>query len=90
MTKRFIGLDEFKDLPLTSQLDLLQKDGVYIGKQALDGQPVILYQINNFYVEVYYKEYRKDVAKLLVSDNIEMVHPYLGQVRVKGLDGQHE
>ncbi|OJW82990.1 MAG: hypothetical protein BGO69_03685 [Bacteroidetes bacterium 46-16] len=90
MTKRFIELDEFKGLSLLEQLNILYKDGVHIGKRTVDGKAVILYQVNNFYAEVYYKVYRKDVAKLLLSDNVEVVQPYLDQIQVKDLDESHE
>lgn len=90
MTKRFIGLEAFRKLSVEEQLDILHKDGVHVGKRTLDKQPVILFQVNDFYVEVHYKEYRKDVNKLLVSDNVDMVHPYLAQIQVKGLDSKDE
>ncbi|MBS1585540.1 MAG: hypothetical protein JSS82_08320 [Bacteroidetes bacterium] len=90
MTKRFIDLEAFKNLTVAEQLNILHKDGVHVGKRMVDYKPVILFQVNNFYVEVHYKEYRKDVNKLLVSDNVEMVHPYLKQIQVKGLDGADE
>ena len=86
MTKKSVGLDEFKSLPLLEQLNILHKEGVHVGKRRVDDKPVILYQVNNFYVEVYYREYRKDIAELLVSENVEMVHPYLSQIRIDGLD----
>jgi hypothetical protein len=90
MTKRFIGLEAFKNLTVEEQLNILHKDGVHVGKRTVEDQPVILFQVNDFYVEVHYKEYRKDVNKLLVSDNVDMVHPYLKQIQVKGLDNKDE
>jgi hypothetical protein len=90
MTKRAIDLTAFDQLMLADKLDLLHKDGVYVGKRTEDNRTVLLYQVNNFYVEVYYKDYRRDVDKLLVSDNVEMVQPYLGQIGVKDLDNQQE
>jgi len=90
MTKRFIDLEGFKNLTVEEQLNILHKDGVHVGKRMVADAPVILFQINNFYVEVHYKEYRKDVSKLLVSDNVDVVHPYLKQIHVKGLDNKDE
>ncbi len=86
MTKKLIGLLEFKELSLNHQLDLLQKDGVYVGKRKLNQLHIILFQLNGFYVEVYYKQYRKEVNYLVSSDQTEILIPYLDQVQVRDLN----
>jgi len=86
MTKKAIGLADFENLSLKEQLDLLHTDGVHIGKRVVEGQPVILYQLNEFYAEVYFTDYRKAVGKIVTSAGIEIVHPYIDQVRIRDLD----
>ena len=90
MTKKAIGLAEFKKLSLKQQLDMLYNDGVHIGKRVIEGQTVILYQLNDFYAEVYFTEYRKEVDKLLTSKSTDIIHPYLDQVRIRDLDKDKE
>lgn len=86
MTKKLIGSKEFELLSFEKQLDLLQKDGVHIGKRDVGEEKVILYQLYAFYVEVYFEEYRKKVNKMIVSDKVDMLQPYLDQIKVKGID----
>lgn len=90
MTKKAIGLEDFEKLSLKQQLDMLYNDGVHIGKRIIKGQTVILYQLNDFYAEVYFAEYRKEVDKLLTSKSTDIIHPYLDQVRIRDLDKNKE
>ena len=86
MTKKAIGLAEFNELLLENQLDILQKDGVHIGKRVVGGEITILYQLYGFYVEVYFKEYRKEVSRIITSENTDILQPYLDQVQIRDLD----
>lgn len=86
MTKKLIGAQEFELLSQEKQLELLQKDGVHIGKRDIEKEKVILYQLYTFYVEVYFKEYRKKINKMIISDKVDILQPYLDQVKVKGID----
>ena len=86
MTKKAIGYLEFIELPLEMQLEILHMDGVYIGKRKFNGQTLILHQLYGFYVEVYYKKYRKKVDHVLTSNTAEILQPYIDQVEVRGLN----
>jgi hypothetical protein len=86
MTKKAIGYSEFIELPEELQLDLLHVDGVYIGKRKVNGQVVILHQLYGFYVEVYYKKYRKKIDRIVTSDHTDILQPYMDQIHVKGLN----
>jgi hypothetical protein len=86
MTKKAIGLTEFGKLSLIEQLNLLHKSGVHVGKRIVNGKKVILYQINDFYAEVYYTQYRKEVDTVLISKDVEIIQPYLGQIEIRDLD----
>ena len=57
MTKKALGLAEFDELTEDLQFELLQRDGVYVGKRKLGRQTVVLLQLYGFYVEVYYRNY---------------------------------
>jgi len=86
MTKKIIGATEFEMLSEEKQLDILQKDGVYIGKREVGNEKVILYQLYAFYVEVYFEEYRKKINKMIISDKVDILQPYLDQIKVKDID----
>ncbi|HUC82959.1 MAG TPA: hypothetical protein VMR70_18770 [Flavisolibacter sp.] len=86
MTKKVIGIQEFKNLPERQQLDLLHQEGVHVGKRMVGDNTVILYQFSGFYVEVLYKSYRKEVEKITISKDVAIIHPYLDQIAVRDLD----
>ena len=90
MTKKAIGLVQFKELTQEEQLDMLHRDGVHVGKRRVGKQTVILFQLYGFYVEVYYKHYRKEIDHIITSSSTEILQPYLEQIRVKGLNKDSE
>jgi hypothetical protein len=83
MTKKAISLAEFMDLPEELQFEVLHKHGVYVGKRKWNQLTVVLFQLNEFYVEVYYKQYRKIIDHLITSDQMEILQPYLDQIQIK-------
>jgi hypothetical protein len=86
MTKKVLSLTEFKDVPQNVQFEVLHKHGVYVGKRKIDKQTVVLFQLHGFYVEVYYKQYRKVIDRLAISDSTDILLPYLDQVSIKGFN----
>lgn len=86
MTKKAIGAAEFNELSDEQQLRLLHRDGVYIGKRKLEEQMIVLFQLYGFYVEVYYRQYRRVVERLYVTTEADVLQPYLNQVNVRDLD----
>lgn len=87
MTQKILRLDEFQQLTEELQLNLLHKDGVYVGKRKSAEKTVILFQLYSFYVEVYYKKYRKEIDNMITSAETEILQPYLDQIDVRGLRG---
>ena len=87
MTKKALSLAEFAELPQSMQFEILHKHGVYIGKRTAGGQPVVLFQLHGFYVEVHYKQYRKIIDHIVTSDNTDIIQPYLDQINIKGFNG---
>jgi hypothetical protein len=90
MTKKAISFAEYNELSKSLQLDILQRDGVHVGKRTVEGQVVILFQLYGFYVEVFYRQYRRDVAAIHTSASAEILQPYLDQIRIRGLDKDME
>ena len=85
MTKKLLGLEDFLQLTESKQFDLLHKDGVHVGKRKVAEQTVILFQLYGFYVEVFYKQYRKLVDRIVTSKSTYILQPYLDQVHVRDL-----
>ena len=85
MTKKALSLTEFMDLPQELQFGALHKHGVYVGKGKAETQPIVLLQLHGFYVEVYYKQYRKIIDRMIISDDTEILQPYLEQIHIRDL-----
>lgn len=86
MTKKQLRAAEFLDLPETEQVDLLHADGVHIGKRKIGRQTVILFQLYSFYVEVYYRRYRRTIERMLTSESTDILQPYLDQIHIRDLN----
>jgi hypothetical protein len=76
---------DFQLLPEQDQIEILYQFGVYIGKLKEEFSIVLLYQLESFYVEVYYRKYRSCVKYLHCFDSTELLEPYLEQIDVENL-----
>jgi hypothetical protein len=92
MTKKVLRLNDFLELSEKEQFDLLHTDGVHVGKRKIEKQTVILFQLYGFYVEVFYRQYRKVVDHVRTSESTDILQPYLHQIHVrdfkKGREGE--
>jgi hypothetical protein len=79
-------MSEFEQLSQKEKVDLLQKDGAYVGKRHLEGQIAVLFQLYGFYAEIIYKDYRKNVNAIRTSEDLEITKPYLNQISLDVLD----
>ena len=77
-------MHDFQLLPEQDQIEILYQFGVYIGKHK---QPfyIFLYQLEGFYVEVFYRKYRSHVKHLHCFESTEFLDPYLEQIDVENL-----
>ena len=78
-------LHDFELMAETEQIDQLYRYGVYIGKRRDAFSVILLYQLEGFYVEVYYRKYRSHVKKLHCFETTEQLDPYLEQIDVENL-----
>lgn len=62
-------ITEFKNLDLSSKLDLLHKEAVFIAKRKGGDESCMLFQLEDFYVEVCYSSYRRNVHFLKLSED---------------------
>lgn len=75
-------ISDFSLLELTDQLALLYTDGVYLCKRKSGKTTVLLYQLKNMYVEIFYLIYRREVHHVTYSDSVDIVDPYLASIPI--------
>jgi len=78
-------LNHFRLLPDKEQFDLLSQHGVYVGKRKEDEMTMVLYQLHTYYVEIFYKQYRKQVSHMRFFTSTDEIQPYLEQIDVQRL-----
>jgi hypothetical protein len=78
---------EFSLLNIRDQVDLLYQDGVYAGKRKVGTTVATLYQLDGFYVEVFFLKYRCQVERLCAFNSTFFLTPYLQEIDIHGLVG---
>ena len=78
-------VQDFQLLPQQEQVEILCKDGIYIGKHKDANSIILLYQVDAFYVEVFYRKYRSHIKLLHCFESTEYLDPYLEQINVEDL-----
>ena len=76
---------EFQLLAQQKQVEILCTNGVYIGKHKHASSITLLYQVDGFYVEVFYRKYRSHIKLLHCFESTEFLDPYLEQIDVENL-----
>ncbi len=76
---------KFRMLDKNEQIDLLYKDGIYIGKLKEASSTIVLYQLDSFYVKIFYKKYRYYVTRLYCFTSTALLEPFLDQVNVNDM-----
>jgi len=75
-------LFDFKLLSEREQLDLLQKEGAYIGKRKEDEHSILLFQLEGFYVEIVYQKHRSYIQQMRSFTSTVPLEPYLNQIDI--------
>jgi len=75
-------LYDFKFLDDKSQAEVLFNYGVLIAERLYKDLIIQLYQINSFYVEVYYNAIFKMVQGINSFDNLTRLEPYLSSIDI--------
>lgn len=78
-------ISDFSLLKLTDQLALLYEEGVYLAKRKTGKMTVLLYQLQNAYIEIFYTKYRRVVHKIRFSASPDILDPYLGSIEIGNL-----
>ena len=90
MTKKQTSSAEFAAYNQEKKLELLRKDGVYIGKIKDGDQLKLLFQLYTFYVEIHYADYRKRISEMVVSESMDLLQPYLQQINIRNFGREED
>ena len=71
---------EFLQLNETEQIELLWYNGEQIGRRKDEDHLILLYQVEGFYVEVFYHNKERAIKKYVSFECIERLDPYLEQI----------
>jgi hypothetical protein len=71
---------KFRMLNQNEQIDLLYKEGIYIGKLKEGSSIVVLYQLDSYYIKIFYQKYRWYVSRIYCFTSTTLLDPYLDQV----------
>ena len=74
---------EFNLLDTIEQVQLLNEQGVYIGKRRAGNCIAVLYQVEGFYVEIQYNKYRLHISRINSSTSTDLLSPYLDQLKIE-------
>jgi hypothetical protein len=75
---------DFKWLDLPSQAYIVYQKGVYLSERSEDDLFVALYQVDNFYVEIYYRLGNSEIIKFISFHSDVMLEPYLNKIQLNG------
>lgn len=78
-------MHDFTHLPQKEKVTLLYEDGVYIGKRQHGKTIAVLYQLEGFYAEVFYRTYRRDIDRISCFSHTARLDPYLAGIDVEHL-----
>ncbi len=78
-------IDEFNELTREVQIDVLLNDGVYLCQRTRGKQWIELYQIEAFYVEVYFNQKQNRILRFNSFLSTDALKPYFHLIPLTGL-----
>jgi hypothetical protein len=76
---------QFRSLPKDIQRNVVKHYGVFLFGRSGVGVNVILYQMESFYVEIYFDEKMSEVTRIRSFEDTRHLEPYLRMVDVSEL-----
>lgn len=76
---------DFELLNKEEQIEVMYQKAVYLGKRRSGKTTILLYQLESFYIEIYYLKYRQIIRKIHCFDSTDYLGPYLEKVDVREL-----
>ena len=78
-------MHDFIHLSQKEKVSLLYEQGVYVGKRKQGPTIVVLYQLDGFYAEVFYRTYRREIDRISCFSGTKRLDPYLAGIDVEYL-----
>jgi hypothetical protein len=78
-------MHDFIHLTEKEKTTVLYEQGVYIGKRRHGSVIMVLYQLEGFYAEVYYRTYRRVIDHISCFSGTDRLDPYLADIDVEHL-----
>ncbi len=76
---------EFKLLSENDQFDFIEQQGVFLAERETSFYNIRLYQVNNFYVELYCHTHFNVIVRSKCFTKISLLDPYLEAIDVAAL-----
>lgn len=80
-----MNLQQFRSLSLDMQRQVVQHSGVFLFVRKGVGATAKLYQVEGFYVELFFDEKMSEVIRIVSFDDMNRLEPYLRLVNVATL-----
>jgi hypothetical protein len=77
--------EAFKALGAAAQRKFLLEQGSYLGHRKATPWSVLLYQVQDYYVEVYFSMNNLDIQKIEAFSDLDRLEPYLERISIDGL-----
>lgn len=81
-------LHHFNELNEVEQVDAICEHGVLVGDRKDDNYTVLLFQINSFYVEVFYSQPYNELRKYKSFSSTTLLQPYLEKIDLERIFNQ--
>ena len=78
-------LYDYKLLDEIEQAEVLWERGVHLGERTDGEHGIVLYQIEGFYVEVFYHEEHNTIKRIRSFKSVDQLRPYLDVININNL-----
>ena len=75
-------IEKFNQLPIEEQQRAVLQDGVFLAERKDFPLRMMLYDMNSFYVEVFFLSRNNKAAWLNAFDSMEKLEPYLTNINI--------
>ena len=76
---------EYNDLDQAEQFEALYDNGIHIADRADNDYCIILFQLDSFYVELYFHIEQNALKRLRCFSNVDLIAPYLEHIDLSEL-----
>lgn len=83
--QHMISYEEFNELDKYTQVAVTQEEGAIVGKRIDNDDLIILYQVDNFYVELCYLHDLSEIYAMYHTESDQLLEPYLETIDISEL-----